>query len=185
MKKGGVMPLFTGLTLMMRVDPLTLIFGLREFVTVVYGPVLTHVFPNVQVEAYRHSVLYVILVSVVNCSALNWVEQRELRRLASEDRLFGRIAKPGWMLMNLNNSFKCRLGGENLSNAQANPKLWNLRPIVKGTKEAVKIPAWPETCAHVKENQENHVVAGSNPLPDRCPLYPRIRRMLLGVTGPV
>ena len=51
MKKGGVMPLFTGLTLMMRVDPLTLIFGLREFVTVVYGPVLTHVFPNVEVEA--------------------------------------------------------------------------------------------------------------------------------------
>ena len=28
-------------------------------------------------------------------------------------------------------------------------------------------------------------MGGSNPLPERCPLYPRIRSMLLGVTGPV
>ena len=28
-------------------------------------------------------------------------------------------------------------------------------------------------------------LAGSNPLSDRCPLVPRIRRMFLGVTGPV
>ena len=45
----------------------------------VYGPIVTHVFPVVQVESYRHSVLYVNLVSVVDCSVLNWVEQRELR----------------------------------------------------------------------------------------------------------
>ena len=126
-------------------DPLALIFGLREFVTVVYGPVVMHVFPDVQVEAYRHSVLYVNLVSVVDCSVLNWVKQRELRRLASEDRLFGRIAQPVRVLMDLNNSFKYRMGGENLSNVQLNPKLWNLRSIFKGTKDAVKISAWPET----------------------------------------
>ena len=45
---------------------------------------------RVQVEAYRHSVLYVNLMSVVDSSVLNWVEQQELRRLASEDRLFGK-----------------------------------------------------------------------------------------------
>ena len=87
--------LLTDLALMMRVNPLALIFGLSEFVTVVYGPVVTHVFPDVQVEAYRHSVLYFNLVSVVDCSVLNWVEQRELRGLASEYQLFGRIAEPG------------------------------------------------------------------------------------------
>ena len=43
---------------------------------------------------------------------LNWVEQQQLRRLASDDRLFGRIAEPGWMLTDFNNSFKNRLGGE-------------------------------------------------------------------------
>ena len=146
------MPLLTDLALMMRIDPLALIFGLKEFVIVVHGPIVTHVFPDVQVEAYRHSVLYVNLVPVVDFSVLNWVEERELRGLAAEDRLFGRIPEPGRESMDLNNSLKCRMAGENLSN--------------------------------VKENQDTWL-AGSDPLPDRCPLYPRIRRMLLGVTSPV
>ena len=49
--------------------------------------------------------------------------------------------------MDFNNSFKCRLGGKDLSNVQFNPKLWNLRPVVEGTKDAVKILAWQETCS--------------------------------------
>ena len=102
------MPLLTDLAVMMRIDPLALIHGLREFVTVVYGPVMSFVFPDVQVKAYRNYVLYVNLVSVVDCSVLNWVEQKELRGLASDDRLFGRIAEPGWVLMDFNNNFKCR-----------------------------------------------------------------------------
>ena len=52
-------------------DPFALIHGLREFVTVVYGPVMSFAFPDVQVKAYRNSVLYVNLVSVVDCSVLN------------------------------------------------------------------------------------------------------------------
>ena len=36
------------------VDPLALIFGLRELVTAVYGPIVTYVFSDVQVDAYRH-----------------------------------------------------------------------------------------------------------------------------------
>ena len=81
------MPLLTYLAVMMRIDPLALVFGPREFVTVVYGPVMSHAFPDVQVKAYRNSVLYVHLVSVV--------EQKELRGLASNEKLFGRIAEPG------------------------------------------------------------------------------------------
>ena len=77
-----------------------------RFEGVVYGPIVTHVFPDVQVEAYRYNVQYVSLVSVVDWSVLNWMEQRELRGLASEDRLFGTIAEPGWVLMDLYNSFK-------------------------------------------------------------------------------
>ena len=179
-KRCGGTPLVADLALMMRIN---LIFGLREFVTVVYGPTVVQVFPDIRVEAYRHSGPYVNLVSVVDCSVLNWVEQGELRRLASDNRLFGKISDPGWVLMDLNNSFKCRMGGEDLANVQFNPKLWNLRPIIKGTTDAVKIPAWSETYAHVKENQDAWL-AGSNPLPNRCPLYPRIRRMLLGVNSP-
>ena len=122
-KKCGRMPLLTDLALMMRIEPLALIFGLKEIVTVVYGPSEAHVFPDVQVEAYRHSVLYVNLVSVVDFSVLNCVEQSELRGLASNDRLFGRISEAGWVLKDLNNSSKCWMGGENLSNVQFNPKL--------------------------------------------------------------
>ena len=45
----------------------------------------------------------------------------------------------------------------------------------------MKIPAWPETYAHVKDTW----LAGSNPLPDMCPLFSCIRRMLLEVTSSV
>ena len=178
------MPLLTDLAVMMRIDPLALIHGLREFVTVVYGPVMSFAFPDVQVKAYRNSVLYVNLVSVVDCSVLNWVEQRELRGLASDDRLFGRIAEPGWMLMDFNNHFMCRMGREDLSHIQFNPKLWNLRPVVKDSGAAMRVPLLPEAYAHAKENQQGRL-SGSRPLPDKCPRYPPIRRMLLGVTSPV
>ena len=169
---------------MMRIDPLALIHGLREFVKVVYGPVMSFAFPDVQVKAYRNSVLYVNLVSVLDCSVLNWVEQKELRGLASDDRLFGRIAEPGWVLMDFNNNFKCRMGREDLSHVHFNPKLWNLRPVVRDTGEAMLVPLWREACAHVKENQQAWL-SGSRPLPDQCPRYLPIRRMLLGVTFPV
>ena len=178
------MPLLTDLAVMMRIDPLALIHRLREFVTVVYGPVMSFVIPDVQVKAYRNSVLYVNLVSVVDCSVLNWVEQRELRGLASDDRLFVRIAEPGWMLMDFNNHFKCRMGREELSHIQFNPKLWNLRPVVKDTGAAMGVPLLPEAYAHAKENQQAWL-SGSRPLPDQCPRYPPIRRMLLGVTTPI
>ena len=41
------MPLLTDPAVMMRIDPLVLVHGLREFVTVVYGPVMSYAFPDV------------------------------------------------------------------------------------------------------------------------------------------
>ena len=38
---------------------------------------MSFAFPDVQVKAYRNSALFVNLVSVVDCSVLNWVEQAE------------------------------------------------------------------------------------------------------------
>ena len=156
------MPLLTDLAVMMRIDPLALIHGLREFVTVVDGPMMSFVFPDVQVKAYRNSVLYVNLVSVVDCSVLNWVEQNELRGLASDDRLFGRLAEPGWVLMDFNNHFNCLMVREDLSHVQFNPKLWNLRAVVKDSGEAIRVPLWPEAYAHVNENQQAWL-SGSRP----------------------
>ena len=115
---------------------------------------------------------------------LNWVEQEELRGLTSDGRLFGRIAEPGWMLMDFNNSFKSRMGDVDDSHIQFNPKLWNLGPLVKDTGEPMRVPAWLEAYTRVKENQDAWL-AGSRPLPSQCPQFPPIRRTLLGVTSPV
>ena len=110
------------------------------------------------------------------------MEQKTLRGLAKDDRLFGGIAEPGWILVDFSNILKCRMGGEELSYIQFNPKRWKLRPIVKDSGEAMRVPAWPEAYAHVRENQQVWL-AGSRPLLDQCPRYPPIRRMLLGVTS--
>ena len=88
------------------------------------------------------------------------------------------------MLMDFNNSFKCRMGREDLSHVQFNPKLWNLRSVVKDSGEAMRFSLLPARPASVKENQHAWL-SGSSPLPDQCPRYPPIRRMLLGVTSPV
>ena len=76
------------------------------------------------------------------------------------------------------------MGREELSHIQFNPKLWNLRPVVKDTGAAMGVPLLPEAYAHAKENQQVWL-SGSRPLPDQCPRYPPIRRMLLGVTTPI
>ena len=47
----GGMPLLTDLSLAMGTDPLALIRGATEFVTVIYGPAVTFAFPDVKVEA--------------------------------------------------------------------------------------------------------------------------------------
>ena len=88
----GGMPLITDLSLAMRTDPLALIREATEFVTVIYGPVVTFAFPDVKVDAYRTSVLHLNLISAVDGSALNWCEQHVLRELMSEDLLYAKIA---------------------------------------------------------------------------------------------
>ena len=131
-----------------------------------------------------NSLLYVNLVSVVDCSVLNWVEQKELKGLTSDDRLFGRIAEPGWNLMDFNNSSKCRMGDVDHSHIYFNRKLWILRPVVKDTGRGDEGPGLAEAYAHVKQNQYA-LLAVSRPLPSQCPQYPPIREMLLGLTSPV
>ena len=68
---GGI-PLLTDLCLAMRSDPLGLIRGLDEVVTCIYGPAVTHAFPDTLVAAYRNSVVHASLISVLDGTALNW-----------------------------------------------------------------------------------------------------------------
>ena len=127
----GGMPLLTDLSLAMRTDPLALIRGSTEFVTVIYGSAVTFALPDVSVEAYRRSVLHLNLISAVDGSMLNWCEQHVLRELMSEDLLFGKIAEPEMTVVNSDDHFRDCMGEVERGHIEVFPKLWNLRPYDK------------------------------------------------------
>ena len=127
----GGMPLLTDLSLAMRTDPLALIRGATEFVTVIYGPAVTFAFPDVKMEAYRRSVLHMNLISAVDGSALNCCEQHVLRELMSEDLLFAKISEPEMTVINFDDHFRNCMGEVERGHIEVFPKLWNLRPYDK------------------------------------------------------
>ena len=139
-RHAGSMPLLTDLSLAMRTDPLALIRGATEFVTVIYGPAVTFAFPDVKVEAYRRSVLHLNLISAVEGCALNWCEQHALRELMSEDLLFAKISEPETAVVNFDNHFRDRMEEVDRGHIEVFPKLWNLRSYDKTNCEVRSIP---------------------------------------------
>ena len=101
----------TDLCLAMRSDPLGMIRGLGEFVSCIYGPAVTYAFPDPLVAAYRHSVVHVSLISVLDGTALNWCRQEELRARMSDTVLFGKVKDPELMVLNFRGQLQCRMGG--------------------------------------------------------------------------
>ena len=106
---GGI-PLLTDLCLAMRSDPLGMIRGLGEVVNCIYGPAVTYAFPDPLVAAYRQSVVHVILISVLDGTALNWCRQEELRARMSDTVLFGKVKDPELMVNNFRGQLQCRMG---------------------------------------------------------------------------
>ena len=133
----GGMPLLTDLSLAMRTDPLALIRGATEFVTVIYGPTVTFAFPDVKVEAYRRSVMHLNLISG---SVLSWCEQHTLRELMSEDLLFAKISEPEMTVINFDDHFSDSMGKVERGHIEVFPKLWNLRLYGKTNGEITRIP---------------------------------------------
>ena len=125
-RHAGGMPHLTDLSLAMRTDPLALIRGATEFVTVIYGPAVTIAFPDVKVEAHRRSVLHLNLISAVDGSALNWCEQHVLRELMSEDLLFAKISEPEMTFINFDDDFRDCMGEVEREHIEVFPKLWSL-----------------------------------------------------------
>ena len=177
------MPLLTDLSLAMRTDPLALIRGATEFVTVIYGPAVTFAFPDVKVEAYRRSVLHLNLISAVDGSVLNWCEQHVLRELMSEDLLFGRIAEPEMTVINFDDHFRNCMGEVERGHIEVFPKLWNLSPYDKTNGEITRIPRL--TAAYHKVREETKDWGDYEKLPEEIPKFPLIRRTLLGAVSVV
>ena len=63
-------PLLTDLCLAMKSDPVGMITGFGEVATCVYGPAVTYAIPDPLVVAYRHSVVHVSLISILDGTAL-------------------------------------------------------------------------------------------------------------------
>ena len=122
------MPQLTDLSLAMRTDPLALIRGATEFVTVIYGPTVPFAFPDVKVEAYRSSVLHLNFISTVDGSALNSCQQHALREMMIEDLLFAKISEPEMTVINFDDHFHDCMGEADRGHIEVFPKLWNLRP---------------------------------------------------------
>ena len=106
---GGI-PLLTDLCLAMRSDPMGMIRGLEEVVTCIYGPAVTYAFPDPLVAAYRHSVVHVSLISVLDGTALNWCQQEVLSARMSDTVLFGKVKDPELVIFNFRGQLQCRMG---------------------------------------------------------------------------
>ena len=104
-------------------DPLALIRGATELVTVIYGSTVTFAFPDVKVEAYRRSVLLLHLISAVEGSALNWCEQRALPEIMSEDLLFAKTSEPEMTVINFDDHFRDRVSEVDRGHIEVFPKL--------------------------------------------------------------
>ena len=179
----GGMPLLTDLSLAMGTDPLALIRGATEFVTVIYGPAVTFAFPDVKVEAYRRSVLHLNLISAVDGSALNWCAQHVLRELMSEDLLFAKISEPEMTVINFDNHFRDRMGEVERGHIEVFPKLWNLRPYDKTNGEITRVPRL--SVAYHKVREETKDWGDYEKLPEEIPEFPLTRKMLLGAVSVV
>ena len=171
------MPLLTDLSLAMRTDPLALIRGVTEFVTVIYGPAVTFAFPDVKVEAYRRSMLHLNLISAVDGSALNWCEQRTLRELMSEDMLFAKISEPEMTVINFDDHFRDRMGEVERGHVEVFPKLWNLWSYDKTNDEITRVSRLTAAYHEVREGTKDW--GDYEKLPETIPKFPLIGRMLL------
>ena len=179
----GGMPLLTDLSLAMSTDPLALIRGATEFVTVIYGPAVTFAFPDVKVEAYRRSVMHLNLISAEDGSVLNWCEQHVLRELMSEDLLFGKIAEPEMTVVNVDDHFRDRMGEVERGHIEVFTKLWSLRPYDKTNGEITRISRFTATYHKVREETKDW--RDYETLPEEIPEFPLIRRMLLRAVSEV
>ena len=179
---GGI-PLLTDLCLAMRSDPVGVIRRLEEFATCIYGPAVTYAFPDPLVAAYRHSVVHVSLISVLDGTALNWCQQEVLRVRMSNTVLFGKVKDPELVVFNFRGQLQCRMGGKREGPIETHPKFWNLNPLTANGQEILRIPAWKKSFELVKKERE--ATLEKEVLPATIPEFPLVRRMTLGMNSPL
>ena len=66
----------------------------------IYGPAVSYAFPDPLITAYRHSVVHVSLISVLDGTAQKWCKQEHLRTQMSDMILFGSEKDPELIVFN-------------------------------------------------------------------------------------
>ena len=179
---GGI-PLLTDLCLAMKSDPVRMIRGLEEVVTCIYGPAVTYAFPDPLVAAYRHSVVHVSLISVLDGTALNWCQQEVLRARMSNTVLFGKVKDPELVVFNFRGQLQCRMRAKREGPIETYPKFWKLNPLTANGQQILRIPAWKKSFELVKKELE--ATLEKEVLPATNPEFPTVRRMVLGMNSPL
>ena len=73
---------------------------------------MTYAFPDHMVAAYRHSVVHVSLISVLDGTELIWCQQEVLRARMSNAVLFGKVKDPELAVFNFRGQLQCRMGAK-------------------------------------------------------------------------
>ena len=158
-----------------------IIRGLEEVVTCIYGPAVIYAFPGPLVAAYRHSVVHVSLISVLDGTLLNWCQQEVLRARMSNTVLFGKVKDPELVVFNFRGQLQCRMGGKREGPIETYPKFWNLNPLTANGQEILRIPAWNKSFELVKRELETTLEKEA--LPATIPDFPTVKRMTLGMNS--
>ena len=144
---------------------------------------MTYAFPDPLVAAYRHSVVHVSLISVLDGTALNWCQQEVLRARMSNTVLFGKVKDLVLVVFNFRGQLQCRMGGKREVPIETYPKFWNLNPLTANGQEILRIPAWKKRFELVKKELE--ATLEREVLFPTIPEFPTVRRMTLGMNSPL
>ena len=77
--------------------------------TCVYGPALTYAFTNPLITAYRHSVIQVSLISVLDETEPNSSKQGHLRAQKCATLLIGKVRDPELIVLNFRGQLQFRM----------------------------------------------------------------------------
>ena len=103
---------------------------------------------------YRHSVVQVSLISILDGTAFNWCRQEDLRAQMSETVLFRKVKEPKLVVRKFRGQLQCRMGGEREGPIEDYPKFWKLNPVARDKREVLRIPAWTRIFEFTKNELE-------------------------------
>ena len=147
-----------------------------EAMTCIYGPAVTYAFPDPSNATYRHSVIHVSSISVLDGTAQNVCKQEHLQK--SETVLFGKIKDTESIVLNLRGQLQCRMGKSNRARLNHTQSFGNLIPLGSMLERS-----WMENFKIIR--REVSKILERDVLPIALSEIPILRRTTFGMTSPL